>query len=224
MWDHGQEYRYLPLGEVVYRKIKLAILGGRLHQGQEINETHFAKELGVSKTPVRESVRRLENEGLLQTMPNKGAFVVTFSLDDVVEIYTMLVPLESLAARFASLNGSQAEANELLILAEKGIQLLETADSDVIHENHLLLHQQIYRMTHAAYLTANLAKLRDYLEVARHAKWEESGGMELTTRAHYDIVRAIIARDADRAAALMSVHIEGALNLLQQQAKNSQQK
>lgn len=85
----------------VFDKIRSDILNGKYKRGEELVESSIGKELGISRTPVREAIRQLELEGLVQLVPNKGAFVTGISEKDVRDIYLIRARLEGLAARMA---------------------------------------------------------------------------------------------------------------------------
>src|SRR3990172_4576872 len=105
------EDSYLPLSEVVYRRIRRSIILGEFPFGSSLSETELARRLEVSKTPVREALRRLAQEGLVLTTPHKGAVVASLTVEDLEEIYLMRSRLESLAARFAAARLSPQAAN-----------------------------------------------------------------------------------------------------------------
>ena len=93
----------------VFDKIRSDILNGKYKRGEELVESSIGKELGISRTPVREAIRQLELEGLVQLVPNKGAFVTGISEKDVRDIYLIRARLEGLAARMAAKNGIKVD-------------------------------------------------------------------------------------------------------------------
>ena len=86
----------------VFEEIEHAILGGELKSGENLTESRLSKELGVSRTPVREALRQLELEGLVRTVPNKGAVVVGVTEKDIEDIYVIRTRIEDLAVRWAA--------------------------------------------------------------------------------------------------------------------------
>ena len=105
----------------VFDKIRSDILNGKYKRGEELVESSIGKELGISRTPVREAIRQLELEGLVQLVPNKGAFVTGISEKDVRDIYLIRARLEGLAARMAAKNITP----ELLDAMEETVVLSE---------------------------------------------------------------------------------------------------
>ena len=97
-----EEHQSYSLRRRVFQKMQDDILGGRYQQGEELRELALSKEMGVSRTPVREALRQLELEGLVSIIPNKGAYVTSITEKDVEDIYTIRSLLEGLCARWAS--------------------------------------------------------------------------------------------------------------------------
>ena len=112
---------YLPLREVVFHTLRKAIIQGELQPGERLMEVSLANKLGVSRTPVREALRQLDLEGLVEIAPNRGAKVIGISRKDVEDIYHMRARLEGLAARKAAEQIKEeelAELEEVILLSE----------------------------------------------------------------------------------------------------------
>ena len=93
---------YKPLRDVVFENLREAILEGKLEPGQRLMEVQLAEQLGVSRTPVREAIRKLELEGLVVMLPRKGAYVADVSLKDIIDVLDIRSPVEGLAAYLAA--------------------------------------------------------------------------------------------------------------------------
>ena len=118
---------YKPLRDIVFENIREAIMEGTLRPGERLMEIQLAEQLGVSRTPVREAIRKLELEGLVVMLPRKGAYVASISKKDLVEILELRVGLEGLAAFYA------AER-----ISSEGIENLEEISKDLenyVHQN-----------------------------------------------------------------------------------------
>ena len=116
-----EEYQEHSLGGRVFQKIREDILSGKYKEHDELRETTLGKELGVSRTPVREALRQLELEGLVAIIPNKGAYVTGISQKDIKDIYVIRSMLEGLCARWAAqhISGEQLdELEEAVLLSE----------------------------------------------------------------------------------------------------------
>ena len=108
-----EEYQEHSLGGRVFQKIREDILSGKYKEHDELRETTLGKELGVSRTPVREALRQLELEGLVTIIPNKGAYVTGISQKDIKDIYVIRSMLEGLCARWAAQHISEEQLDEL---------------------------------------------------------------------------------------------------------------
>ena len=93
---------YKPLGDVVFENLRSAILEGKLKSGQRLMEVQLAEQLGVSRTPVREAIRKLELEGLVVMLPRKGAYVANISVKDLMDVLEIRASLEGLGASLAA--------------------------------------------------------------------------------------------------------------------------
>src|SRR5699024_5008816 len=108
-----EEYQEHSLGGRVFQKLRDDILSGKYKEHDELRETTLGKELGVSRTPVREALRQLELEGLVTIIPNKGAYVTGISQKDIRDIYVIRSMLEGLCARWAAQHITEEQLDEL---------------------------------------------------------------------------------------------------------------
>ena len=109
---------YKPLRDVVFENLREAILEGKLEPGQRIMEVQLAEQLGVSRTPVREAIRKLELEGLVVMLPRKGAYVADMSLKDIIDVLEIRSSLEGLAAYLAADRITEEGVERLKAIAE----------------------------------------------------------------------------------------------------------
>ena len=114
---------FLPLRDVVFNTLRQAILTGELKPGERLMEIHLANKLGVSRTPIREAIRKLELEGLVNIIPNKGAYVTGISDKDVHDIYMIRSMLEGLCVRWATEHITQEHSGGITG-SEKGLRYL----------------------------------------------------------------------------------------------------
>ena len=104
---------YKPLRELVFESLREAIIQGKLGPGERLMEIQLAEEMGVSRTPVREAIRKLELEGLVVMIPRKGAYVAGLSLKDIADVFEIRRALEGLAAELASERATDEELEQM---------------------------------------------------------------------------------------------------------------
>ena len=153
----------------VFDKIRSDILNGKYKRGEELVESSIGKELGISRTPVREAIRQLELEGLVQLVPNKGAFVTGISEKDVRDIYLIRARLEGLAARMAAKNITP----ELLDAMEETVVLSEyhakKEHYEQVCEMDSKFHKLLYKASGSRILEHTLTDFHQYVQRVRMA-------------------------------------------------------
>ena len=139
---------YKPLRDVVFENLREAILEGNLKPGQRLMEVQLAEQLGVSRTPIREAIRKLELEGLVVMLPRKGAYVANMSLKDIIDVLEIRSSLEGLAAYLAAERIHEDDARKLQEIAEDFKQSIEKKDDiDVLLKKDVEFHECIFNAT-----------------------------------------------------------------------------
>jgi DNA-binding GntR family transcriptional regulator len=188
-----------------YLQIKQRILAGSLTASDRLREVEVAAMLGIGRTPVRESLKRLEDEGLLTHEPRRGLVVTTLDPQAVSELYAMREVLEGAAAGFAARNATVAEiANMESILDEYG----PTCDAVALN---LDFHQAIYGSAHNRHLIRSLQSVSDTTYLLGRSTLASRARADIAQQEHHGILDAIRARDADRASKAARQHIHNAL-------------
>jgi DNA-binding GntR family transcriptional regulator len=195
----------------VSKAIRSAILDGRLGRGTHLVERELADQLGVSRTPVREALRRLEREGLLVYEPRRGMVVSGFDEQSVRDLYLMRELLEGLAARLAAERHQPGEMEELERRLREAEAAVERDDVDAAAAENVALTLQIYRMAHSPRLEQTLAALRDYIESFTRAGYRDDCRLRQAHREHTAIVAAIRAGDGALAEELTRLHVRRSL-------------
>lgn len=194
----------------VYHKIRDNILNGIYKENEELKEVAIGEELGVSRTPVREAFRQLELEGLIQIIPNKGAYVTGITVKDVQDIYMMRSKLEGLAARWATTNITEAQMEEM----EENIYLSEFHASKGHLEQIATLdnrfHEILYEACNSKMLEHQLRDFHEYVLRVRKRTLSQFKRSSESTKEHREIMEAIKAGDADRAEEAANRHIVNA--------------
>ena len=194
----------------VYHKIRDNILSGVYKENEELKEVSIGEELGVSRTPVHEAFRQLELEGLIQIIPNKGAYVTGITIKDVEDIYMMRSKLEGLAARWATTNITKEQMEEM----EENIYLSEFHASKGHMEQIAVLdnrfHEIIYEACNSKMLEHQLRDFHEYVLRVRKRTLSQFKRSSESTKEHREIMEAIKAGDADRAEEAANRHIVNA--------------
>ena len=196
------------LGSRVYRTIRDDILEGKYHSGDELKEKNIGDELGVSRTPVREALRQLELEGLVSIVPNKGAFVIGVSLQDIQDIYEIRALLEGLCAKWAAINISDEQITEM----DENLVLSEFHESKGNYEQLVSLDNRFHEIMYEASGSKELKRvLKDYHEYVLRVRKNSlgaAGRAKNSTAEHRKIAEAIKAHDSLRAEDCARTHIK----------------
>nr|WP_330384740.1 GntR family transcriptional regulator [Bariatricus massiliensis] len=191
----------------VFQSIRDDILKGKYSEKEELREATLGKELGVSRTPVREALRQLELEGLVEIVPNKGAYVTGISQKDVHDIYMIRSMLEGLCARWAAehITPEQLEAlEEVILLAEYHV---EKGHSAQMTELDGKFHQILYDACESRILEHVLSDFHKYVQLTRRKSVRTEDRARKSIEEHREMLEAIRAKDVERAERLANVHI-----------------
>ncbi len=191
----------------VFNKMREDILKGQYNQNEALKETQISKELGVSRTPVREAIRQLELEGLVTIIPNKGAFVTGINAKDIQDIFAIRCLIEGLAAKWAAehINESQLEIlDEILLLSEFH---LEKGHVEQLYELDNKFHQIIYEASKSRILKHVLSDFHIYAQRVRLASLGFKERPKKSIEEHKAIVEALKMKDGEKAEKLTNLHI-----------------
>ena len=195
--------------------IREAIVEGRLDPGQRLKEADLARDLGISRTPIREALLMLEAMGLVEMAPNRGAIVHTYTADDLDDLYQLRAMLEGYVARRAAGRISKAEVERLRQSCDR-FDLLR-GDKDhlrrLVKEN-LFFHDLILEVAGSARLSAMVRKVVDLPLVYKSYIWYSPDQKQISAHYHRQIVTALAARDSERAELIMKEHMFEARDLL----------
>jgi DNA-binding GntR family transcriptional regulator len=199
------------LKDRIYGELRAAILDVDVYADRgehRLDERQLSQQLGVSRTPVREALQRLEHEGLVVSLPRRGTFVARKTKQEIIETITAWAALESMAARLATLHGSDAEIRRLREMfgefAEGQGQV--QARIDEYSETNLRFHQAILRMGKSQVLDRLADNLLLHMRSIRKHTIGERDRAERSIIDHMHIIEALEARDTDRAERLVRQH------------------
>jgi DNA-binding GntR family transcriptional regulator len=194
--------------DYVYETLRDAISDGRIGVGERIREEEIARNLGVSRTPVREALHRLQQRGLLAFGAGRGLTVAALSQHQVLQLYAMREILEGSAARFAALHATAPEIG-LLWRLQKELFNAEHEATALVALNRRL-HQAIYEAAHNEYLLQTLSVLHDSFALLNSTTFRVPSRRPESDEEHRQIVEAIEQRNADRAESVAREHIRQA--------------
>lgn len=191
----------------VFHKLRDDILSGKYEENEELKEVTIGEELGVSRTPVREAFRQLELEGLIQIIPNKGAYVTGITEKDVKDIYMIRSLLEGLCARWATEHITQEQLEEM----EENVYLskfhAQKGHLDQLAELDNRFHDIMYEACNSKMLEHQLKDFHQYVLRVRKKTLANKNRGPKSNEEHEEILQAIKAGDADRAEQLANRHM-----------------
>ncbi|NVF15794.1 GntR family transcriptional regulator [Vreelandella maris] len=196
-----------PLSEQAYRFIIDAIKEGSLLPGTRIREVELAKRTGLSRTPVREALNRLQLEGLVANDPSRGIIITELDQSMISELYAMREVLEGTAAGLAARHASEVEIAFLREINERDAKLTDTLD---LLRNNKLFHSTLYRCAHNRYLLKMLNSLQESMMLLGRSTLAKPGRPEIARKEHQEIINALEARDPKTAEQLSRTHIREA--------------
>jgi DNA-binding GntR family transcriptional regulator len=195
------------LKESVYRRLKASITRGQLVPGSKLVETEIAKSLGVSRTPLREAINRLELDGLIEIFPHRGAFVKRHSVKEILENLEIREVLEGLAVRLAAKHSTAKMIRELeSCFKEFTPKKVESALPRYAHRN-VRFHNQIIAASRNQKLIALIHNLFDQMDIVRLNTIALPGRARKSLAEHQNIIRLIKEGKAVEAERYLRAHI-----------------
>lgn len=198
----------LPRAEQAYQHIRQAIQEHRLKPGDRLREAELAEAVGVSRTPLREALARLESDGLIANDPARGLVVTRLDYNMVSELYYMREVLEGTAARLAAQHASDVELTILDEICEQYRRSI--GDGAALELRNRQFHEALYRCAHNRYLVRTLQGLHDALALLGESTLHDKSRAENTQAEHEAIIRAIKERNPEAAEQATRAHIRNA--------------
>jgi DNA-binding GntR family transcriptional regulator len=194
------------ISEDLVQLIKQQIIEGELNPGDRIVETKFAKDLGISQTPVREAIRQLSGEGVVVIVPNKGPMVRELNMQDVFEIYSLRAVYEGLAIRLAIRNASDQDIQELESVYEDMKRKMNDDEVPSLLEESLYIHQSIIRLSKHERLIRMYKTISFQIALVNRILGRASTKQKEVEQ-HWELIDAMRRRDPDHAEGVMREHI-----------------
>ena len=226
MKGHLEQIRldsYKPLRELVFENIRQAIVKGIFAPGERLMEIQLADDLGVSRTPVREAIRKLELEGFVVMIPRRGTYVANLSIKDINDVYEIRISLVGVAAGLAGGRIEPEELEELNRLLLEISEAARTGPMDKIVRLDTAFHDVLYKASRNDRLRNIINNLREQITGIRGTSMRYPGRLADTLEEHRALVDSIAARDSERAQAAARIHLENAEHTLLKAMAEEQQ-
>ncbi len=204
------------LSEQVFETLEAEILNGKRAPGESLIELKISAELGVSRTPVREALRMLEQKGLVEAIPNKGAVVLGISRKDLADVYEIRTYVEGLAARWAAEHCTEADLQELQEMVALQRFYCQRGSDNRMNDLDSQFHEKIYAISNSRPLRHVLSELHHMISRFRRRAFASPERSVRAIEEHQRILEAMEARDSARAEALMAEHVKNARDYILQ--------
>lgn len=201
---------YKPLREVVFNSIRGAIISGVLKPGERLMEVQLAEKMGVSRTPIREAIRKLELEGLVVMIARKGAYVADLSIKNITDVLEVRAALEGLASGLAALRMTEEEIKDLELTARHFEQAMNSNDVEGIIQTDIEFHEKIFKATRNEKLLQLTNSLMEQVQRFRVMYLNKAIKSTNLIKEHYKIAEAISKRNREMAENISKIHIQNA--------------
>ena len=200
--------QYLPLRDVVFHALRKAILTGKLKPGERLMEIHLAKQLGVSRTPVREAIHKLELEGLATMIPRRGAQVAQISEKGLKDVLELRRALDVFCAQIACERMTPEEEKELRETCKAFEEATRTKDTTVIAKADVAFHDVIINSTRNERLITTINNLAEQIYRYRFEYIKDDSQHSRLIEEHRRLVDAILNKDPEKAGKAAGIHID----------------
>ena len=197
-----------PLREMVYEELKMQILKGSFIPGTRMMEVELAEEMGVSRTPIREAIRKLEKEGLVTIEPRRGAYASMISTEDMVEILEVRQDLEGLAAYFAADRMTDAQMEALRQVSASYDDAVKRGNMEDMIKHDTRFHHIIVESCRNKILVQMIEQLQELVLRFRYIYYDNFRRAENMPEEHAAILAAIAEGNADKARAAADIHVD----------------
>lgn len=199
---------YKPLRDVIFNTLRESIINGELKPGERLMEEHLANKMGVSRTPIREAIRKLELEGLVKMIPRKGSSVADLSTKDIMDVLEVRASLDGLAT---SLSAERIHEDELKELNNVRLQFMNFVEKDNLQgsiKKDVEFHDIIYRSSRNDKLIQIINNLREQVQRFRVIYLKDFCSSKELIREHTEIYDAIRSRATEKAGIVAQRHIK----------------
>ncbi|AAZ19000.1 transcriptional regulator, GntR family [Psychrobacter arcticus 273-4] len=197
----------LPLSLQISKKIEDDIIYGRLQPGTKLDEVTLCEKYGVSRTPIREALKLLSSEGLVEIRPRRGAIIPTLNIVTLCEMFEVMAELEGMCGRLAARRINKDEKVELLLLHNECKKYLSEDNPENYYEANRKFHFFLYQLSHNSFLIEQASNLHNRLHPYRRLQLRVHHRMQHSFDEHQAIVDAISNADEILAESLLKEHV-----------------
>lgn len=215
---------FLPLRDVVFNTLRQAILTGELKPGERLMEIHLANRLGVSRTPIREAIRKLELEGLVTMIPRRGAEVAQITEKSMSDVLEVRRAMDALCAQLACERITEEALGQLKEACEQFEQATRTKDVKKIAQADVELHDIILQATGNSRLIQLVNNLSEQMYRYRFEYIKDFSQHERLVEEHRIIYESLVSRDREQAARAAETHIDNQKRAIIQQIRLDREK
>lgn len=203
-----QTEEYLPLRDVVFKTLRQAILTGELKPGERLMEIHLANKLGVSRTPIREAIRKLELEGLVIMIPRRGAEVAEITEKSMKDVLEVRKALDILAVELACERITEEDKEKLLLACQEFEEAVKIGNFAMIAKTDVMFHDIIVEATGNVRLVQMVNNLAEQMYRYRFEYIKDASQHERLVEEHRNIYEGIIRGDKETAVTASGTHID----------------
>lgn len=205
---------YQPLRDVIFEALRKAIVSGDIKPGERLMEVSLADQMGVSRTPVREAIRRLEAEGLVTMVPRKGTHVSELSVKDIMDVLEVRTALDKLATSLAAKRMQPQQIKALETVHRQFIANIEKENIDGAVRKDIEFHDLIYSASGNSRLIGVVSTLKEHVYRFRVIYLKDMQIAEHVEREHCEIMNAIKEQDELKASELAEKHIKNQMDTI----------
>jgi DNA-binding GntR family transcriptional regulator len=207
------------LHEAIFQKLRLLLVEGKIAPGSKLNERELAESLHVSRTPIREAIRRLAADGLVELIANRGAIAVQLSLEDVIHTFNVIADLEGFSGELAANNISDATLSELEALQYEMMASYARRDLSTYYKLNLRIHHLINQAANNPVLTQLFSQVNARIEALRFRSNQDGVKWEKAVEEHQEMLDALKTRDSARMRRIMIGHVQNKRDVVVQLLK-----
>ncbi len=211
---------YKPLRDVIFNTLREAIIAGELKPGERLMEVQLAERMGVSRTPVREAIRKLELEGWVNMIARKGAQVTGLSVKDIMDVLEVRASMDALATALSAARIKDDELKELKNIYAQFSNYMEKENLSGLIKKDVEFHEIIYRSSRNDKLIQIVSNLREQVQRFRVIYLKDYSSPKDIVKEHLEIIEAISTRDEERASKVAKKHIENQKEAIINSIKN----